>query len=201
MSPRMTDEYSEFRRRQIVTAAWECFADKGYHETTIRDIAGKLRLSTGIVYCYFKGKADILKAVQECGRAGTAEMLAGIAREKTARGAVQKFIRAAALQTPAELRNRNARSAIGLWAEAMKKPGYRRIYAKQYEQAERTLSRIISEGVQRGELQGEVDPGAFAAFLMALISGMQVQSVLNDIRDPGRYCEDITAFVLGQAWR
>ena len=200
MTPRVTSEYSEFRKRQIITAAWECFADKGYRETTIRDIARKLKLSTGIIYCHFKGKADILEAVQECGWDNTKDMLNKIAGEKMIREAVREIIRAVALQMPVAVRRRNAKAAIHLWAEAIKKPSYRRIYIKQYGLAERAMSRIVSEGVKRGELRKEINPDAFAAYLLAVISGLQVQSVLNDIQDPDRYSEDVAAFVLDRLW-
>ena len=200
MAPRVTSEYSEFRKRQIVTAAWECFADKGYRETTIRDIARKLKLSTGIIYCHFQGKADILEAVQECGRTNTENMLAEIAREKTTREAVREIIRAVALQMPVAARRRNAKAAIHLWAEAIKKTSYRRIYLRQYKLVERAMSRIVSEGVKRGELRKEINPEAFAAYLLAVVFGLQVQSVLNDVPDPDRYSEDIAAFILDHLW-
>ena len=198
--PRTTSEYSEFRKRQIVAAAWECFADKGYQATTIRDIARKLKLSTGIIYCHFRGKADILEAVQECGRSNTEEMLDGLTRGKTFREAVRAIIRAVALQMPVADRRRNAKAAIHLWAEAIKKPSYRRIYLRQYRLVEKAMSRIVSEGVERGELRKEINPDAFAAYLIAVISGLQVQSVLNDIPDSDRYAEDVAAFALDRLW-
>jgi AcrR family transcriptional regulator len=60
----MPDEYFELRRQQILMAAWKCFSEKGYHETTMRDISKSLGLSTGAVYRYFKGKDEILEALQ-----------------------------------------------------------------------------------------------------------------------------------------
>jgi len=196
MAPSVTGEYSEFRKRQIVSAAWGCFADKGYRGTTIRDIARKLGLSTGIIYSHFKSKADILEAVQECGRSNTVEMLAGMARDKTIREAIREIIRAVALQMPVEARRKNARAAIHLWAEAIKKTSYRRMYLKQYKIVERAMSRIVSEGIRRGELRRETNPESLAACLLALLSGLQVQSVLNDIPNPDRYSEDLATFIL-----
>jgi len=200
MAPHTTNEYSEFRKRQIVAAAWECFAEKGYRETTIRDIARKLDLSTGIIYTHFKGKANILKAVQECGRANTADMLNAIARDRAIREAVREIIRAVALQMPVAARRRNAKATIHLWAEAIKNPSYKRMYLKQYRIIEKTISRIISDGVKRGELRKDLNPDAFAAYLLAVLWGLQVQLVLNDIPDPDRYSEDFAAFALGHLW-
>lgn len=197
MTPRITSEYSEFRRRQIVAAAWESFAERGYEATTIRDIARTLNLSTGIIYCHFKGKADMLKAVQECGRANTEDMLNAIARDRGTREAVREIVRAVALQAPVADRRKNAKAAIHLWAEAIKNPGFKRLYLKQYGIIERAISRILSDGAKRGELRKDLDPKAFAAFLLAALSGLQVQMALNDIPDPDRFSEDFAAFVLG----
>ena len=66
MSPKMPQEHRDFRRQQILEAAWECFAEKGYQETTIRVIAERMNLSTGIIYSYFKGKDDLLEAIHTC---------------------------------------------------------------------------------------------------------------------------------------
>jgi len=200
MSPRVTREYSEFRRRQIVTAAWECFTETGYHETTIRDIARKLRLSTGIVYRYFKSKAAILEAVHECGRANTADFIERMTRKGTARAAIQEFISAVMMQTPAEDLRRNARGAIGLWAEALKRPAYLRIYRRQYRSVAKELSRIIAAGIKGREFRKKVDPEAFAAFLLALASGLQVQMVLNESGNTQSYCRSINNILSSNIW-
>lgn len=201
MSPRVTREYSEFRRRQIVTAAWECFTEKGYHETTIRDIARKLGLSTGIVYRYFKSKAAMLEAVHECGRENTADFIERVTRKGTARAAIREFISAVILQAPAEDRRRNARGAIGLWAEALKRPAYLRIYRSQYRSVAKELAQIIADGIKNREFRKRVDPEAFAGFLFALVLGLQVQLVLNEGRDTESYCRSIQNMLSDNIWR
>lgn len=47
------------RREEILEAAERVFAEKGYHEAGIADIAGPLGLGHGTVYRYFKNKHDI----------------------------------------------------------------------------------------------------------------------------------------------
>ena len=46
--------------KQICQAAEELFSEKGYHKTTIRDIASRSRISIGSIYDYIKNKEDIL---------------------------------------------------------------------------------------------------------------------------------------------
>ena len=36
--PKVAKEHGEARRRQIIDAAYRCFARKGFHQTTMRDI-------------------------------------------------------------------------------------------------------------------------------------------------------------------
>jgi AcrR family transcriptional regulator len=53
----------ERRQQQISEAAMKLFAQNGYHNTTVRDIARLSNMSTGSVYDYVKSKEDILYLV------------------------------------------------------------------------------------------------------------------------------------------
>ena len=70
---RVTAAHVEARTNQIILAAWECFARKGYHQTTMADIAGEAGLSAGAIYRYFASKEAVLKAISEIGRASCRE--------------------------------------------------------------------------------------------------------------------------------
>lgn len=50
----------EKRRGQIIKAAMELFGKRGYHVTTIRDIAKKADVSIGLIYQYVSDKEDVL---------------------------------------------------------------------------------------------------------------------------------------------
>ncbi|MGD2126687.1 MAG: TetR/AcrR family transcriptional regulator [Desulfobacteraceae bacterium] len=54
------NELIKARRAQICRAAEELFAQKGYHKTSIRDIANKSGISIGSLYDYIRNKEDIL---------------------------------------------------------------------------------------------------------------------------------------------
>lgn len=53
-------ELVERRRDQLVKAAAQCFADTGYHRTTIKEIAEVARVSPGLIYSYVEDKEDLL---------------------------------------------------------------------------------------------------------------------------------------------
>ena len=46
-------------REAILNESLELFAERGYEETAVKDIAERCNISTGNVYKYFKNKADI----------------------------------------------------------------------------------------------------------------------------------------------
>ncbi len=53
----------ERRHDQICDAAFHLFARKGYHQTSVREIAEATHLSVGTLYTYIKTKEDILLLV------------------------------------------------------------------------------------------------------------------------------------------
>lgn len=53
----------EVRRREIVNAAVDLFIRKGFHKTTVREIARKFGMSIGTLYEYIRTKEDILYLV------------------------------------------------------------------------------------------------------------------------------------------
>ncbi|MDZ8055626.1 MAG: TetR/AcrR family transcriptional regulator [Aulosira sp. ZfuVER01] len=64
--PRTPAENERIRRatsEQILKAAMDLFLDKGYHATSIDDVAKKAKISKGLLYHYFKGKEDLFAAM------------------------------------------------------------------------------------------------------------------------------------------
>jgi AcrR family transcriptional regulator len=56
-------QLAEARRGQILDAATQVFAAKGFARATTREIAAAARVSEGTLYNYFTGKADLLAAL------------------------------------------------------------------------------------------------------------------------------------------
>ncbi len=49
------------RRDQILAAAAECFAKRGFHQTTMQDISGTAGISVGLIYRYFANKDTVIE--------------------------------------------------------------------------------------------------------------------------------------------
>ncbi|SON63266.1 putative HTH-type transcriptional regulator YfiR [Mycobacterium simulans] len=59
----ISDEEKSKRREEIMAAAKKVFAGKGFHATTIADIAKQAGLAYGLVYWYFDSKDDLFHAL------------------------------------------------------------------------------------------------------------------------------------------
>jgi AcrR family transcriptional regulator len=53
-------ELVEKRHKQILKAAIETFGKRGYHVTTIREVAQRAKVSVGLIYQYVQDKEDVL---------------------------------------------------------------------------------------------------------------------------------------------
>jgi AcrR family transcriptional regulator len=54
---------TEARRSQILEAAVQVFAEKGFHQAKIKDVAKAAGVADGTIYNYFNNKADLLVAM------------------------------------------------------------------------------------------------------------------------------------------
>ncbi|MDZ7963329.1 MAG: TetR/AcrR family transcriptional regulator [Aulosira sp. DedQUE10] len=64
--PRTPAENERIRhatKEQILKAAMDLFFSKGYHATSIDDVAKTAKISKGLLYHYFKGKEDLIAAL------------------------------------------------------------------------------------------------------------------------------------------
>lgn len=77
MSPKTKQQYEEIRKSskgRIMSVALKLFAEKGYHATSISQIASKAKVSKGLMYNYFSSKEDLLDEIIEQGFSALAKL-------------------------------------------------------------------------------------------------------------------------------
>jgi AcrR family transcriptional regulator len=200
MSPKLPKEYSDFRKKQILMAACECFGEKGYSETTMREIARRMNVSTGVLYNYFKGKDEILEAINVWSRDNNQKIIDQIRQKASGREAMIEFFRNSLECCPIDELKKNARGNISLLSEALKRENIRNIYNSHFEHMLKNISQFVKEGIERKEIQARLDPKAVAGFYNALLIGLQVQLVLIDDLCTESYIENIKKIAFENIW-
>jgi AcrR family transcriptional regulator len=91
------DEVTPEAARRLLVAAVEAFAERGYHATTTRDIAGRAGMSPAALYIHYKTKEELLHRISRIGHDKALDILRtaaegeGAATERLA-DAVSSFV-------------------------------------------------------------------------------------------------------------
>ncbi|MFJ4657226.1 TetR/AcrR family transcriptional regulator [Nocardia sp. NPDC088792] len=115
----MTEATAEQRRRRILDAAVDCFAERGLHATTMQDICRRAGTSPGAVYSWYPSKEAIVDAVAAERHEHERQLLATALAGTDPRTALCSFLDAYFewLSDPAERLRR--RVSVQVWAESL----------------------------------------------------------------------------------
>lgn len=141
------------RRAEILHSALRAFRARGYHATTLEDIAAQLGMRSAALYHYFPDKEAILYACHREGLAEVERILADArARHATARERLAHAIREHVRVMTDTLEG----SALALEVSALS-PRHRAEVIAQRDRYERGLRDIVAEGVGSAEFRA-LDP-------------------------------------------
>jgi len=155
------------RRKQILKAAVETFAEKGFHATRVSDIARRAGVAYGLIYHYFASKDDLLESIFQDNWSIFLKVLEELHADSSL-PAVEKLARVAgllvdALQVvPATMQviiQEVSRSARFVQPEKL----------RAFDAAFEAIEAIVAQGQEAGQIDAEIDPRVAAhMFLGAL---------------------------------
>src|SRR3712207_2850430 len=65
MKDKIQEQLVDARRNQILDAAATTFSKKGFHSTTVKDVALEAGIASGTIYNYFSNKTALLLGIFE----------------------------------------------------------------------------------------------------------------------------------------
>lgn len=162
------------RRDQIMAAAKEVFARKGFHATTIADIAKQAGLAYGSIYWYFDSKEDLfhaLMAVQEVAlRARVATTLSELNGSPHSREASLRALLKASVQATFEFFEADKATVKLLFRDAYALGDrFEKHLAGIYERFIDDIETVIVAAQQRGEMVSA--PPRMVAYTLAALVG------------------------------
>ncbi|MFH8491689.1 TetR/AcrR family transcriptional regulator [Streptomyces longisporoflavus] len=152
--------------RRLLIAAVEAFAERGYHATTTRDIAGRAGMSPAALYIHYKTKEELLHRISRIGHDKALRVLRtaangpGSAAERLA-DAVRSFVRWHA-------DHHTTARVVQYELDALGEEHRTEIIALR-RQSDATVRDMINEGVRAGEFDVPDVPGTTLAVLSLCI--------------------------------
>ena len=169
------------RRQEIIDAATNVFATRGYHGGSLRDISRQIGLSLTSVVHHFPAKSDLLAAVLE-NADQTADWFLDRARAQGVKTAIIEVV-THNLDRPELLR---LLAIVSSEASDPEHPAHG-WFVKRYENLATVLQRLIAHDVEQSRLPSDVDPEQAAHLIIAVWDGLQLQWLLDPSQDmPGR---------------
>jgi AcrR family transcriptional regulator len=143
----------EVRPQQIVDAAFEEFAEKGFAGTRLEDVAARAKVSKGLPYLYFKTKEELFKAVIRSVITSHFDVIRG--QMETTELSVEDFLKGPFLGFIQELVCSKRVFIVRLLiAEGHKHPELTKFYFDTVvSRGLETLRGLIDRGVARGEFR------------------------------------------------
>ncbi|MFE0427046.1 TetR/AcrR family transcriptional regulator, partial [Streptomyces sp. NPDC058953] len=144
----------------------EAFAERGYHATTTRDIAGRAGMSPAALYIHYKTKEELLHRISSLGHTRALQVLSAAAERDGTPGerladAVASFVRWHA-------RRHDTARVVQYELDALA-PGHRTEIVALRRRSDAVIREIIREGVETGEFDVPDVPGTTLAVLSLCI--------------------------------
>lgn len=180
------------KRTNLIQAAAEVFAERGYAGATIDEIARRAGVAKGTPYLHFEDKADLFYAVFE---SFTDEAVKNAeAALKDAKTAQERLL-ALVLGTADYVDSRREwfPLTMEIWA-ASNTPALRQRFAAVlqdlYARYRAQTAAIIRQGQAAAEIRPEVDAQALATILVGAMDGLFLQCWFDPALDPRRVAEN-----------
>lgn len=195
--PKVSEAYLDERRQQIIDAAYRCFARKGLHETTMRDIYAEAELSSGAVYHYFRSKEAIIEAsfVLDYERSlPVFEQVASREDPVAALGELIDFFYAGL----------EGASALGAdrvnvqgWGEALYTPRLAAPLREFLGRFGELVAGLVRRGQEAGLINAGVDAEATGQVVLSSFLGLYLQKAIVPEMEVGRYKQTVKTLLQG----
>lgn len=164
------------RRAQIIGAAAQVFAEKGFHRATTKEIAMAAGVSEGTIYNYFDSKAGLLIGLMT--RLADLDHLGGELTEAL-QGDVRDFF-VDVFRYRLELIRQNHETIQAVLPEMLVNPALRERFYRQFvAQTTALLEQYVQTRIDRGEVQ-PVDVPLTVRAVQSMFVGMLILRILGD---------------------
>ena len=200
--PKVSDDYLQARRNEIIDAAAAAIARRGIQGATLGVIRDEAGVSSGALYHYFRSKEDIITALRDRSVEADEEIYEEAERQDEASEALVDLVGAGMTINHGSPGNVDARLAVMLWAEALTSEAVLASQMQLLGPWRQTATRLIERGTAEGAIADDVDLAALVEVLTALSFGATLLEAWEPGRiDPERLAATTGQLVRGEVWQ
>ncbi len=171
------------RRAQVIQAVRKCVTENGIQGATVRAVAAKAGVSTGILNYYFESREQLIEETLHDACERVLDRISELSIRPESPLSKLHILVNSALPVGQDEREGNA-FWVHYWAEAMNSTRLRQAHAEHYARWWASIEDAIREGQKLGVFRREVDARAVTRTVTALIDGLTVHTMLDERTTP-----------------
>jgi AcrR family transcriptional regulator len=197
---RVTAQYRESRRAEIMGTAARLFAANGFHATSMADIISGSGLSAGAVYRYFRSKEELIASVAEAALSSADETFEGLLADGTTpspEATVTAVIRTITERVAPDpvLGVDVTKISVQVWSEALRSPHLAARADDVYRRLRGHFAEVARRWQAAGNLPADTDPDQVGAAMLGLVQGFVVQRLLVTDTEAENYLSGVRALL------
>jgi AcrR family transcriptional regulator len=176
MSQPQIDPANTDRPCQILDAALVCFGKRGFHQTSMHDIAGEAGISVGLIYRYFENKEAVISAMADRHKKEISEVLQRARQAPTLLESVEILFTAHCCENEPRM---ISAFVVDLYAEASRNPRVADLVRDVLQTAMDGVTDLIARAPETQTAAHGLSPEGLAELIFAVARGMLMLDVLR----------------------
>jgi AcrR family transcriptional regulator len=164
------------RRLQILEAAIACFAKRGFHQTSMHDIAAEGGISVGLIYRYFENKEAVISAMADRHKKEIQGVLERAREAPTLLESLEILFTAHCCENSPKVQSA---FVVDLYAEASRNPQIADLVRDVLQTAMDGVTDLIARSPEVTSTTHNLKPNELSELIFAVARGMLMRDVLQ----------------------
>src|SRR5437764_3340925 len=164
------------RPAQILDAALVCFAQRGFHQTSMHDISAEAGISVGLIYRYFANKEAVISAMADRHKNEIQEVLERARQAPTLLESLEILFTAHCSENSPKVQSA---FVVDLYAEASRNSHVANLVRDVLGTAMKGVTDLIAQSPEAGRASHNLTPSELAELIFAVARGMLMYDSLQ----------------------
>jgi AcrR family transcriptional regulator len=164
------------RREQILAAAMNCFAKRGFHQTSMHDISAEAGISVGLIYRYFENKEAVISAMADRHKREIQEMLERARQAPTLLESLEILFTAHCCEDAPQV---VSAFVVDLYSEASRNKQIKALVCDVLQTAMDGVTDLIAQSREEANAPNGLKAHELSELIFAVARGMLMRDVLQ----------------------